>query len=50
MTKRLPTNLYRRMEQLEARLAPGGEPLIINVQFVSAVDKSVTGGFQALIQ
>jgi hypothetical protein len=43
-------NLYRRMEQLEARLAPGGEPLIIDVQFISAVDKSVVGGFQARVQ
>jgi hypothetical protein len=36
-------NLYRRMEQLEARLTPGGERLIIDVQFISAVDKSVVG-------
>ena len=43
-------NLYRRMEQLETRLAPAGEPLIINVQFISAVDKSVVGGFDARVQ
>jgi hypothetical protein len=35
--------------QLEARRAPAGEPLIINVQFISAVDESATGGFQARI-
>jgi len=35
-------NLYRRLDQLAARLASAGEPLIINVRFVSAVDKSVT--------
>ena len=49
MNTRMPRSLYRRMEQLEARTAPAGEPLIINVQFISAVDKSVTGGFQARI-
>jgi hypothetical protein len=38
------------MEQLETRLAPAGEPLIINVQFISAVDKSVVGGFDARVQ
>ena len=38
-------NLYRRMELLEDRLAPVGDPLIIEVQFVSA-DKSIVGGFQ----
>ncbi len=44
-----PRSLYRRMEQLEARVAPNDEPLIINVRFISAVDKRVTGGFQARI-
>jgi hypothetical protein len=34
---------------LEDRLAPGGEPLIINVQFVSAVDKSDVSCFQARV-
>ena len=46
---RMPRNLYRRMEMLEDRLAPGGEPLIINVQFVSAVDKSNVSCFQARV-
>jgi hypothetical protein len=41
-------NLYRRMELLEDRLAPVGDPLIIEVQFVSA-DKSIVGGFQARV-
>ena len=35
LNTRVPRHLYRLMESL-----------VINVQFVSAVDKSVTGGFQ----
>ena len=49
MNTRLPRNLHLRIEQLEARAASAGEPLIIDVQFISAVDKSVTGGFHARI-
>ena len=49
MTNRMPRSLYRRMQQLEDRLVPGGEPLIIEVQFISAVDKSIVGGFQATV-
>jgi hypothetical protein len=32
-----------------SRLAPVGKPLIINVQFVSAVDKSSVGSFQVRV-
>ena len=41
---RMPRRLYRKMEQLEARLAPAGEPRVIEVQFVSA-DGSVVATF-----
>ena len=36
MNNRMPRALVRRMERLEARLAPADDPLIINLQFVSS--------------
>lgn len=42
-------NLYRRMERLEARLVPAGDPLIINVQFVSAVDGRVVNQLEVRV-
>ena len=42
-------NLYRRMERLEARLVPAGDPLIINVQFVSAVDGQVVNQLEVRV-
>jgi hypothetical protein len=54
----LPAHLGGRVEHADAQSlsangasSPGarGEPLIINVQFISEVDKSLTGGFQARI-
>ena len=36
MNTRMPRTLVRRMERLEARLAPADAPLIINLQFVSS--------------
>jgi hypothetical protein len=38
------------MELLEDLLVPTIETMIINVQFVSPVDKSVTGELQARVQ
>ncbi len=35
-------NLSQRLKRLEARLMPAGEPMVIEVQFVS-VEKVVTG-------
>ena len=49
MSVRMPRSLYRRMELLEDRLAPPGEPMIINIQLISA-DKSVTREFQMQVQ
>jgi hypothetical protein len=49
MNTRIPRNLYRRIEELEARAAPTGEPLIINVEFVSPVDRRIVGGFQVRV-
>jgi hypothetical protein len=37
------------MREWESGLVPGGEPLIIDVQFISAVDRSIVRGFQARI-
>jgi hypothetical protein len=36
------------MEELEDRLAPVSEPLVIDVRFVAA-DKSIVGGFQTIV-
>ena len=36
MNTRMPRTLVRRMERLEARLAPAAPPLVINLQFVSS--------------
>ena len=48
MSGRMPRSLYRRMEELEDRLAPVSEPLVIDVRFVAA-DKSIVGGFQTIV-
>jgi hypothetical protein len=45
---RRPLSLSRRIELLEDRLTPVGEPLIIEVQFVTA-DKRIVGGFQVRV-
>jgi hypothetical protein len=42
---RMPRSIYRRMEQLESRLAPATEPVIFKIQFVSA-DRSVVKEFE----
>jgi hypothetical protein len=36
MNTRMPRTLVRRMERLEAGLAPAAPPLVINLQFVSS--------------
>jgi hypothetical protein len=36
MNARMPRTLARRMERLEARLAPAAPAMIINLQFVSS--------------
>jgi hypothetical protein len=41
-------NLARRLERLETRLVPEGEPLVINVHFVST-DGSRVGGVRFTI-
>jgi hypothetical protein len=41
MNTRMPRTLFRRMERLEARLAPAAAPLLINIQFVSSGDGRV---------
>ena len=38
--------LSRRLERLEARMIPAGEPLVYEIQFVSAVDRSITSRLQ----
>lgn len=34
--------LMTRLERLETRMMPAGEPLVYEIQFVSAVDGSIT--------
>jgi hypothetical protein len=41
MNMRRPRNLYRRMEELEAQLAPAAHQVIHVIQFISPVDHSV---------
>jgi hypothetical protein len=35
----------KRLERLETRMMPAGEPLVYEIQFVSAVDGSITRAF-----
>jgi hypothetical protein len=41
MSNRMPRSLYRRMEALEAHLAPGTQHVVHKIQFISPVDHSV---------
>jgi hypothetical protein len=38
--------LAKRLERLETRMIPAGEPLVYEIQFVSAVDRSITSRLQ----
>ena len=36
-------NLSRRLERLESRFGPADDPLVIEVQLISSVDRSIVG-------
>ena len=38
--------LSKRLERLETRMMPAGEPLVMEIEFISAVDGSITKRLQ----